>query len=38
MYYKDSSPKPNISLQWESEKVAKNVIPANALFVEKPQS
>ena len=38
MYYKDSSPKPNISLQWESEKVAKSVIPANALFVEKPQS
>ena len=26
LYYKHSSPKPNISLQWESEKVAKSVI------------
>lgn len=33
MYYKDSSSKPDINLQWESENVSKGLIPPEALFV-----
>ena len=33
MYYKDSSSKPDINLQWESGNLAKSPIPAKALFV-----
>ena len=33
MYYKDSSSKPDINLQWESGNLAKSPIPAMALFV-----
>ena len=33
MYYKNSSSKPDINLQWESGNLAKSPIPAKALFV-----
>lgn len=33
MYYKDSSSKPDINLQWESGNLDKSPIPAKALFV-----